>query len=1191
MTSQSEHACSDCARLSGPSPSECPRRFEGAALTDRLTDPAGAAPRYILQRLLGTGGMGAVYAAQHCLLHSAVAVKVLHQHLLDHPEPELSRHLVYRFETEARSLARPIHPGIIHVTDFGVSPQIGPFLVMELLSGLNAYQVLSAHGGRLPDYIAIEIAVQVLSALRAAHRAGLIHRDVKPLNLFLAEDPYTDRSARVRVLDFGLVKLNDLRSGRPSDPADPDQTQLFFAPGAIMGTLEYMSPEQLRAPDQVDARSDLYSVGATLLELLTGRCQVSSRTPGDIERVESGNVLRSPRSVCTDVPVRLDAIVQRAMAHNPDERYASAEEMLVDLEAHLAELPDEALALREEWIHHALAVARAKLGIQGPVQPLPTIRPRPLRRLRLAVAGVVGVLAGVALAVIPPRLTRPPELGPMRADAERFIDARLAWPGDVPPRRIDALTELALTRDPSQARRIGPSLREKDAAERVQAAEALGRIRYVEKGDYKVLLELAQESQDDRVRLAAKTALLRIGEQDQEEKIAQELASQDPGLRLDAALILSEMAEDPARRTAAVEILQREQAAGPNKDTPRVLRALLLAEDEETRHALLSQLRREFNRERKALIASLLADVDQPEAIKTLHRLLQEGGKGELLAASKLLGRGESRQAEPLLGRLLSRRENPESARLMAARGLGDGVEMASLAQLAVVLRDGRAPLRVRLAAAGALLRRTASEASQGEISVPLIEAALDHPSPGLRARAASTLSLQRGEAAQPQLLRRMEADPAPVVRISILKDLPAKERPEALRALARMLGDRHPEVRVLTALALSAQRGAQQVRAEIEAPLRRLAEHGGPRERAAAGVALARLEPAWRGELHAALRDPDPAARLLVLREAALSPEELIAQLPAADFAVRFLAARRLWEQGRAEGERVLREALSRPGIDAVLAWAHLRSKEPALPAPEGLRRRLREGDTPARMDALRLAPALPAAQRIDLLQQMARDPSAAVRRQVPTQIAQAAQSDPALREQMAPLLRRLRQDGDPGVRQSAVAPPPRPLPPRSVPDMAVQKPTTRTGTKMTETKTPPSPCLSTPRSDLRQIIARCQEASKDLRGQRDRVAVLLRLAGAYEALGEWLQAARIYDDIAQERELSRQTRRLLQAAEGRLAQHLGRLHFLRVRDGRCEPRQVWVLPGRSMHDLGRGKMEEVQVRAGQTFLIGSCQ
>src|SRR5262245_65790899 len=204
--------------------------------------------------LLGEGGMGAVYLAEHPGIGRRVAVKVLHKNYTR------DEHLLARFLNEARAANAIRHPNIIEILDSGMLGAGTPFLVMELLEG-ESLGVRLRQTGALPIATAVDFAYQTASALGAAHAKGIVHRDLKPDNLFIVPDPHDTNRERIKVLDFGIAKLQQ------GSVADSVKTRT----GTLMGTPIYMSPEQCRGTRTVDHRSDIYSLGVILFEMLVGQ--------------------------------------------------------------------------------------------------------------------------------------------------------------------------------------------------------------------------------------------------------------------------------------------------------------------------------------------------------------------------------------------------------------------------------------------------------------------------------------------------------------------------------------------------------------------------------------------------------------------------------------------------------------------------------------------------------------------------------------------------------------------------------------------------------------------------------------------------------------------------------------------------------------------------------------------------------
>src|SRR5438067_904090 len=269
---------------------------------------------YRIASLLGVGGMGQVYLARDERLGRKTALKLLPEHLTV-DETQLGR-----FKNEARSASALNHPNILTVYEIGAEGN-RQFIATEFIEGMTLRASLS--GGRMNLHTALEIAVQVASALAAAHEAGVVHRDIKPENIMLRPDGYA------KVLDFGIAKLIEQRP--PSDRYEVGTTAVLQTrPGLVLGTGQYMSPEQTRG-QKVDARSDIWSLGVVLYEMVGGIPPFRGETPSDC----IASILKTeppPLSdVLSDVPLKLESILQKALRKNSDERYQTIKEMLSDL--------------------------------------------------------------------------------------------------------------------------------------------------------------------------------------------------------------------------------------------------------------------------------------------------------------------------------------------------------------------------------------------------------------------------------------------------------------------------------------------------------------------------------------------------------------------------------------------------------------------------------------------------------------------------------------------------------------------------------------------------------------------------------------------------------------------------------------------------------------------------------------------
>jgi serine/threonine protein kinase len=258
---------------------------------------------------IGAGGMGEVYRAQDTRLGRDVALKVLPESFSRESER------LHRFEQEARAVATLNHPNILAIFDTGQNNGL-PFLVSELLDGGTLRSVLD--GGALPQRKAIEYGVQIAQGLAAAHEKGIVHRDVKPENIFVTKD------GRIKILDFGLAKLTQSASIAKSDGVT--LTSSHTAAGVVMGTASYMAPEQVRG-ELADPRTDIFGFGAVLYEMLSGNRAFLRDTPAETMTA----VLKEDPPELSDpgrpVSPALDRIVRRCVEKIPDQRFQSARDL------------------------------------------------------------------------------------------------------------------------------------------------------------------------------------------------------------------------------------------------------------------------------------------------------------------------------------------------------------------------------------------------------------------------------------------------------------------------------------------------------------------------------------------------------------------------------------------------------------------------------------------------------------------------------------------------------------------------------------------------------------------------------------------------------------------------------------------------------------------------------------------------
>ena len=358
--------------------------------------------RYTLKREIDRGGIGAVFEAEHRYTGRAVALKLLTgEHA---PNPESQERLL----REARALTMARHPNVVTALDAGTTEDGTPYLVMELVEGRTLAGILASRQ-RLPVADAVRAAIQLCDALAFAHDRGIVHRDIKPSKIFVCRNDVGQEA--IKVFDFGIASLG----GEPEKRSQPKLTQA----GSVLGTPEYMAPEQLFAKADVDHRSDLYAVGATLFECLAGVVPFDGNYAEVLVKV-STHSLPDVRSRCPDVPPALAAALATALAKEPSQRFAGARDFARALAATI-DRPLSPTAL--------LGIRRAPPPIPPPLPPgsvsLPGLRPVPsiagAAAPPVSMASARGPVPSVVVRERPQRPQPPPQ--PVAANVAPAPDA------------------------------------------------------------------------------------------------------------------------------------------------------------------------------------------------------------------------------------------------------------------------------------------------------------------------------------------------------------------------------------------------------------------------------------------------------------------------------------------------------------------------------------------------------------------------------------------------------------------------------------------------------------------------------------------------------------------------------------------------------------------------------------------------
>ncbi len=366
--------------------------------------------KYRIVKLLGQGGMGAVFEAQHETINQRVAIKVLH------PKLTSDETSVQRFMHEARTTSLVHHPGLVKVHDFGQLADGSAYMMMEYLDGESLKSRL-AKQGKLDSKTALRIVRQLAAALHAAHEKGVIHRDLKPDNVYLVPDSEAQTGERTKVLDFGIAKV-----------VDPDAGELMkTSTGAIVGTPIYMSPEQCRGGISVTDRTDVYSLGIMLYQMLSGSPPFSGTGAGDLI---AQHIIEQPKplhEVAPHVSTEIETLCHKMLAKKPEDR-PSMKQILSELEQ--------------------LGLGSTGTGAQVVIVQPPPQAPPKRSMLPLIGAGALLLMVGLAIGALSLRSTKNSQPAQPLAHAATQLDpvgaAKL-------PQALPAMVHLSLRSEPPGA--------------------------------------------------------------------------------------------------------------------------------------------------------------------------------------------------------------------------------------------------------------------------------------------------------------------------------------------------------------------------------------------------------------------------------------------------------------------------------------------------------------------------------------------------------------------------------------------------------------------------------------------------------------------------------------------------------------------------------------------------------------------
>ncbi|MSP62752.1 MAG: hypothetical protein EXR72_20960 [Myxococcales bacterium] len=1011
---------------------------------------------FYIDAWLEEGGMGLLYRAHHETIKRKAAVKVIKREFL------ADETAAGRFAQEARTVAKLGQPHLIDIFDLGTTPDGRLYYTMELLEGRS----LSAAMKRapLPFPVFGPVMRDVCEALEAAHNAGVVHRDLKPDNLFLVERE--GEAPFVKVLDFGVAKVLQ---------TDEDVQSKLTRTGSIIGTPQYMAPEQIEG-GKIDRRADVYALGVILYELSTGALPFQALTLGGMLKAHllDQPPVFEPGGLAPGVPPELEAVTFRAMAKRPDDRYATVRELCDDLDRLLSAQPSQASAW---WVERATAgqttmetlpgflrsTMAGKMPTMDPTLPMgaqgpgprtlagPTVvlappKASPVRTIVIAVAGVAAIAAGILVAKSfkeepppppPPMVAvkpRGPDIGALRSQALGVVTSGLK-DGD-PQVRKGALHALAAGHDGRHRTMVEPLLDDVDLQVRAAAATCLAGL-----GARASRTALhAALGKDANVDVWVAEAIMKLGGDEGGAKLREVLKKGDGATRFKAALALCD-SDANARK-----LLTERVAAAPGEPLAiNLLGHLARAGDLKARAALTARLD-EGDDLAKLAVAEALARAGDERGRTRLGELTEKEGPVRL-RAYRVLAALDDQSGYEQFKKAFADAALPIEARQLAAEGLGSSGDKGALETLGPALTDGDAGLR--LVAAGGVLAIIGSDpSSRAQKSLDWAQAALDDESWVVREQAVSILGDSDPSAAVP-LLGKAIHDARPEVRRSAARSLGRTRAATAVRYLGEALGDGQKDVRLV---ALRSMGKIGSVGSKEAAPM--LALHlakATPEERVVAAGQLVKLgDKSHLDELKLALASKDPELRRLAVEESAGDPDTAkdanAIALKDPSFPVRFAAANQLAEQGSKDGVDVLQEALKKGGTEALQGFAAL-SRLGVKPAVEIDPMALLDAPDPSvRIKAVEFAGRLPPARAVAFLRRALRDPDAGVRLAAVEATGDLAAGASAA--QALPLLRGAAGDGDPAVRAKAegllaklspaapdVAAPPPPAPPQAAP------------------------------------------------------------------------------------------------------------------------------------------------------------
>lgn len=987
--------------------------------------------KYEVQQRLSQGGMGVVYKARHLTLDTPVAIKVLLK-----PEDKVAQE---RFLSEARLASKIRHPNTVYIADFGVLDDGRAFLEMEFLAGRTLADELTK--GRMAPSRACHIAMQIARGLQAVHDKGIVHRDMKPDNVFLLQQ---DGSADfVKIVDFGIAKAQNKGSstsaevpkqpspGRANTPkatpmASLDKTgnrpKALTETGTVLGTPGFMAPEQIEGKP-CDARVDQYALGCMLYEMIAGEpvFDAANNMALMMKHMTLSPQPLQKRCPTAGVSASLDALVLRLLAREPGQRLPSMRAVEEALQGEL----DRLLTARGGKSRSSIAELS-----RFPVQP----------RRPIWLIAAIGVCCAVVLGTLAYRLTRNPtatgevsaqELAALRAQAIGVLRQNLkSSDGEL---RAAAVVALGQSRDEAVREELESLLKSNEPALRALAATALGTL-----GDRRAISklgELLSVGQEPPQTLAAAAGALRqLGDPRGQRFLELTLDSKDPELQFRAALLFCDQGPKDAQR------ILRNFAGRASLPPPTLLNILLcLARSGE--QTALARLRAQMNEtgpsELRLQASAKLAALGEADGLKYLRDAARKKSREQILAARELALLDEP-DGQALFREVVSKSDAQSLIRRIACDGLGAVGEASDARPLAALLgptTEGNSDSALSQAAARAIVEISGRDPSlMSAQSMGWARSALADGDALVRQSAADILGDSLADGAV-SLLAGMLSDSDVAVRRQAVAALGKQRTSTAVLALRHALADSDERVRQESLRSLIRigegllATGLGDAATPLQTTLAGLVDSGTPSERLQSAALLLRLgDTSQLKRLRDWLSSPEADLRRLALEllpSSALSKDDLARLLGDSGLAVRLLAARKLALLGDRRAIPVLREAIDKASPDALLAYGLLgrlgAAGDTAGAIEPLLDKTLADGDGPKRVEAVRALAGLSPTQARPYLLRAARDRDPLVRRATLDALDELTDStdDVELRK----IAQRLSSDPDAAVRARALA------------------------------------------------------------------------------------------------------------------------------------------------------------------------